>query len=158
MGIPPRLHTSLSAAQPLSMFRMYWLHHSPFLDKITCLVYYLSLFVLPMWIRIKLPHHLPLWHASSGPSPYSFGWDAILTGDFPQRSLSGNPRIDPIFSPPPNHTLRIPWPMAHFSCIGWVQVGGALTLCACSTPSEFVSLWPSHHFCCPCIVWFCCKY
>ena len=30
----------------------------------------LSILVLPMWKRIKLPHHLPLWHASSGPSPY----------------------------------------------------------------------------------------
>ena len=38
--------------------------------------------------------------------------------------------------------------MAHLPCISWVQVGGALTLCACSTPFEFVSFWPSHHFCC----------
>ena len=30
----------------------------------------LSVFVSPQWIRIKLPHHLPLWHASSGPSPH----------------------------------------------------------------------------------------
>ena len=30
----------------------------------------LSVLVLPIWIRIKLPHHLPLWHALSGSSPY----------------------------------------------------------------------------------------
>ena len=37
--------------------------------------------------------------------------------------------------------------MAHLPCIGWVQIGGALALCTCSTPSEFISFWPSHHFC-----------
>ena len=30
----------------------------------------LSVFVLPQWIRIKLPHHLPLQHPSSGLSPH----------------------------------------------------------------------------------------
>ena len=37
--------------------------------------------------------------------------------------------------------------MAHLPCIGWVQIGGALALCTCSTSSKFVSFWPSHHFC-----------
>ena len=41
--------------------------------------------------------------------------------------------------------------MAHLPCTGWVQVGGVLALCACFTPSEFVSFWPSHHFCCLCV-------
>ena len=30
----------------------------------------LSILVLPLWIRIKLSHHLPLWHASSGTRPH----------------------------------------------------------------------------------------
>ena len=42
--------------------------------------------------------------------------------------------------------------------IGWVQVCGAFTLCACSTLFEFVSFWPSHHFCYLCFVWFCCMF
>ena len=75
-----------------------------------------------------------------------FRWDIIPAGHFSQRSLSRNPKIDPIFSSPPNHTLWKPWPVAHLPFIGCVQVGGALTLCTCSTPSKFVSFWPSHHF------------
>ena len=90
----------------------------------------------------------------SQPILNSFGWDAIPAGHFFQRSLSGNLKIDPLFSLPPNHTLWIPWPMTHLPCIGWVQVGGALALCACSTSFEFVSFWPSHYFYCPCVVWF----
>ena len=77
---------------------------------------YLVLFLPPLnccphqWIRIRLPHHLPLWHVSSGPSPLlaSFGQNATLARLFPKRSLGWNPRIDPLFSPPPNHTLLIP--------------------------------------------------
>ena len=30
----------------------------------------LSVLVPFQWIKIKLPHHLPLWHASSDPSPH----------------------------------------------------------------------------------------
>ena len=44
MGVFPRLPTSLSATQPLPLLWMCWLYHSPFLDKIACLVSYLSLF------------------------------------------------------------------------------------------------------------------
>ena len=44
MGIPLRLPTSLPAVQPLPLPKVCWLHHSPFSDKITCLVSYLSLF------------------------------------------------------------------------------------------------------------------
>ena len=32
------------------------------------------------------------------------------------------------FSLPPDHTLSYLWPITHYSCIGWVQVGGAWTL------------------------------
>ena len=38
--------------------------------------------------------------------------------------------------------------MAHLSCIGWIQIGGAFALCTCSTPSKFASFWPLDHFCC----------
>ena len=90
----------------------------------------------------------------SQPILTSFGWYAIPTGYLSQWSLSENPRIDPFFSPPLNHTFWKPWPAAHLSCIGWVQVSGALAFCACSTPFEFISFWPSHYFCCLCV--FCC--
>lgn len=69
----------------------------------------------------------------------------------PKEVWAGTPKSTPSFSPPPNHTPWIPWPMAHLPCIGWVQVNGALALYACSTSSEFVSFWPSHHFCCLCV-------
>ena len=45
IGIPPGLPTNLSAIQPLPLPKVCWLHHSPFPDKITCLVSYLSLFL-----------------------------------------------------------------------------------------------------------------
>ena len=46
MGVLPRLSIGLLAAQPLPLLKMCWLHHSPFLDKIACLIFYLSLFSL----------------------------------------------------------------------------------------------------------------
>ena len=58
----------------------------------------------------------------SQPILTSFGWNVIPAGHFPQRSLKGNPKMDPSFSPLPNHTLWIPWIVAHLPCIGWVQV------------------------------------
>ena len=71
MGVLPRLPTSLPTTQPLSLLWMCWLHHSPFPDKIACLVSYLSLFFTSLFQRrIKPLHYLPLWHASSGPSLY----------------------------------------------------------------------------------------
>ena len=61
IGVLPRLPISLSAAQPLPLLRMCWLHHSPFLNKIACLVSYLSPFFTSLIrIRIKPPHYLPL--------------------------------------------------------------------------------------------------
>ena len=82
----------------------------------------LCFFTSFIWIRIKPLHYLPLWHASSGPSPY-----LPLLGEIPsqqdvspQRSLSENPKIDPLFLPIPDHTLWSPWPVAHLPCIGWL--------------------------------------
>ena len=45
VGISPVLPTNLAAVQPLPLPKECWLHHSPFPDKITCLVSYLSLFL-----------------------------------------------------------------------------------------------------------------
>ena len=42
LGLP----TSLPAVQPLPLLKMCWLHHSSFLDKIACLVSYISSFSL----------------------------------------------------------------------------------------------------------------
>ena len=45
VGFFPRLPTNLLVVQPLPLSRVCWLYHSPFLNKITCLVSYLSLFL-----------------------------------------------------------------------------------------------------------------
>jgi len=65
-----------------------------------------------------------------------FGWDVILVGYFPQKSLSRNPKIGSLFSPLLDHTFSYLWPVGHLPYIGWVQVDGAWTLCAC-----FASIW-----------------
>jgi len=46
MGVLLGLPTSLPVAQPLPLLKVCWLHHSLFLDKIACLVSYLSPFLL----------------------------------------------------------------------------------------------------------------
>ena len=96
MGFLPRLPISLQATQPLPLLWMCWLQHSSFPNKIACLISYLSLFFTSfIWIRIKSLHYLSLWHASSGSSPC-----LPLLGEMsPQRSLSENPKIDPLFLP-----------------------------------------------------------
>ena len=50
-------------------------------------------------IKIKPLHYLPLWHASSGPSSHSplLGEMPSQQDIFPQRSLSWNPKMDPLF-------------------------------------------------------------
>ena len=45
VGISPGLPTNLPVVQSLPLPRVCWLHHSPFPNKITCLVSYLSLFL-----------------------------------------------------------------------------------------------------------------
>lgn len=67
----------------------------------------LSVFVLPQWIRIKLPHHLPLQHASSGPSPHLslLGEKPSQQNIPPKEAWAGTLEQTPIFSSPPNHTL-----------------------------------------------------
>ena len=83
---------------------MCWLHHSPFLDKIACFFFFfltLSIITSLIRIRIKPLHYLPLWHASSGPSPYLplLGEMSSQQDISPQRILSGNPKIDLLFLP-----------------------------------------------------------
>ena len=73
MGVLPGLPTSLPATQPLPLLRVCWLHHSPFLDKIACFVFTSLCFHFTppdKDLALFLSHHLPIWHASNGPSPY----------------------------------------------------------------------------------------
>ena len=127
MGVLPRLPIGLPAAQPLPLLWMYWLHHSPFLDKIACFVSYLSLFFTSfIWIRIKPLHYLPLWHASSDPNPYLplLGEMSSQQDISPQKSLSENLKIDPLFLPttklhPLNTLTRGPPPMYWLGTNRW---------------------------------------
>ena len=59
-GCPPITSTQSMLVAPLSISRQNYL---------PCFLPF-SVLVLPIWIRIKLPHHVPLWHASSDFSPY----------------------------------------------------------------------------------------
>ena len=104
---------------PCSRKKLYLVFSSPYLSCLT-----------RMDKGLSFSLYLPLWHASGGPSPplTSFWRNVIPAMHFPKRGLSRNPKIDPFFSPLPNHTLSIPWPWAHLSCIGWVQVGGVPVL------------------------------
>ena len=77
-------------------------------------------------------------------------------GIFPKRSLSKNPKIDPIFPPPPNHTLWTPWSWAHLSCTGWVQVGGVSALVCAFHYLLYLSSYTLMPFCHSCHVSFCC--
>ena len=71
MGVLLRMSIDLLATQPLPLLWIYWLHHSLFLDKIACLISYLSLFFTTLiQIRIKPLRYLPLWHASSVSNPH----------------------------------------------------------------------------------------
>ena len=64
----------------------------------------------------------------SKPFAYLFWVNYHLSKAFFQKKARQESRNRPFFSLPPNHTLWIPWPKAHFPCISWVQVGGASTL------------------------------
>ena len=60
----------------------------------------LSIFVSPQWIRIKLPHHRPLWHASSGPSPHlPLLGEMSSQQDIPLKKLGREPQNRPPFLP-----------------------------------------------------------
>ena len=59
---------------------------------------------------IPLPYYLALWHASDGPNHLLLLLGKIPSQQdiFPKRSYGRKPNIDPLFPPPPNHTLWIP--------------------------------------------------
>ena len=102
-------------------------HHLPVLAVPLPITKQRKLFCLLVHCGIPILSHYPSWHApSSSNSSFPLLGGA---GHFPQKSLSENPRIGSPFSPPPDHTLSYLWPMAHHSCTGWVQVGGAWALC-----------------------------
>ena len=73
----------------------------------------------------------------------SFGWYTISTGHFPQKNLSGNPRIGFSLSPLPDHTLLR---LTHDPSLP-VLAGYRLVMsgpCVCST-SVFVQNLPAAH-------------
>ena len=87
---------------PTTTITLCWLHQTSFPDKngLSCLLP-LFVFTTLLWIRIKPLPHLPLWHASSGSSSC-----LLLLGEMPsqhnispQRSLSGNHKIDSPLNP-----------------------------------------------------------
>lgn len=100
---------------------------------------------------------LSLWHASGGLSRLLPLLSKMLSqqGVFPKRSYGWKPKID-FFPPLSNHTLWIPWPRAHLSYIGWVQVGGVWVLCACPTSVLIHYFFGLHSFAIvSAFVWFC---
>ena len=69
VGYPVITSTQSVLVAPLSISKQNYLSwSSPF-----------SILIPFQWIRIKLPHHLLLWHASSDPNPHLpfFGWNSI---------------------------------------------------------------------------------
>lgn len=69
LGIPSGLPTNPLVVQPLPLLSTFSLHHYSFHDKIPfCLFLLYTSTSRFKWIRIGLPHHLPLWHASDGPN------------------------------------------------------------------------------------------
>ena len=72
VDIPSRLPTHPLAVRPLPLLgklSAFSFFHYPFHDKISLCFFLLYTSTSRFkWIRIKLPHHLPLWHASDGPS------------------------------------------------------------------------------------------
>ena len=126
-----------SAGCSATTITLCWLHHASFLAKKRFLFCLLPLFIFNtlIQIRVKPLPYLPLWHASTDSSSC-----LLLLGEIwfqqdisPQKSLSKNPKIGSPISPLPGHTFSYFWPMAHLPYIGWVQVGGAWALCACSS-------------------------
>ena len=74
-------------------------------------------------IRIRVEYSLLLactqWFQLIFPS---FGWYVIPVKHFPQKSLSGNPKIGFPFSPSLDYTFSYLWPMAHHF-LYWLGTG-----------------------------------
>ena len=56
---------------------------------------------IPIWIRVGILSHYPSWHAPSDSNLFFpfFGWYVIPARHFPQKSLSGNPKIGSLLLP-----------------------------------------------------------
>ena len=102
-----------------------WLRHVPFLDK-RVLLYFIALRDIPLWIRVGCfllltPIACTKWFKFI----FSFfGWYVIIAGHFPQKSLSGNSRIDFALLPiaRPYHLLPLthgPLRMYWLGTSGW---------------------------------------
>ena len=85
----------------------------------------LSILILPLWIRIKLSHHLPLWHASSGPRPHiPLLGEMLSQQDISPKKLEWESHNRPPFlltvKPHPLNTLtRSPPPMYWLDTSRW---------------------------------------
>ena len=122
IGVLPKPPTSLSATQ---LSPLPYVGRATFHSHSKEFFFFLALRGIPIRIRVwrslfLTPMACSSWFQLIFPS---FGWQAILAKHFPQKGLSGNPRIDfphsfPYPPSPPDHTLSYLWPMAHHSCIG----------------------------------------
>ena len=125
MGIPSGLPTNPLVVWPLPLLRIHLLHHYSFCDKIKfCLFLLYTSTSKFKWIRIGLPHHLPLWHASNSHNHLLFFWVRYhLNRVYSQKKLWLETNIDSLFPPPPNHTFWIPLtvgpPPLYWLGIGW---------------------------------------
>ena len=102
MGVLPRLPTGLSATQSQPLLWMCWLHHSPFPNKISCLVSYFSLFFHFPHLDKDQTSPLPTSMACikwSQPTFNSFGCDAIPTGHPSSKKFEREPQNRPLLSP-----------------------------------------------------------
>ena len=82
-------------ARPLPLLSTFSLYHYSFHNKISfCLILLQTSTSGFKWIRIWLPYHLPLWHASGGPSrlPHLLGKIPSQQNIFPKEALAGNQR------------------------------------------------------------------
>ena len=92
MGISSGLSNNPLVAQPLPLLSTFSLCYYSFHYKIPfCLILLQTSTSGFEWIRIWLLHHLPLWHASGGPSHLPFLLGKILSQQsiFPKETLVG---------------------------------------------------------------------
>ena len=92
-GHPFKTVNNPLVARPLPLLSTFSLYHYSFHNKISfCLILLQTSTSGFKWIRIWLPYHLPLWHASGGPSrlPHLLGKIPSQQNIFPKEALAGN--------------------------------------------------------------------
>ena len=148
MGIPLGLPTDPLVAQPLSLLRIRLLHHYSFRDKIPFCLFLLYTSTSTSWfkwIRIGLPHHLPLWYASNGPNHLLLLLGEIPSplGYIPKRRQGWKPNIDPL----PHQTTK-PYPLnpLYRGPTPFSRLVVLRPLYACSTILYFCLLSFPYHF------------